>query len=341
MKYIKETKKPYISVIITAYNRKEYILEAFKSAINQTLDRDKYEIIVSKNFKDTDLDNYIRKNNGKLIYFKDRYIGEQLVDAIQHAQGEVICFLDDDDLFSKDKLKFVYSTFNKNKNISYLHNYEYFINNKGKILNIKFNKYKINKSFLLNRWNIEVLNLIKLEQNYDSIFNISSISLKKDNLIDYLIQLKRLNANTDGFMYFVSLNSKTNLYFCNQKLTYYRIHKSTSLNMTNYENYKNNLLREYERTYKSLIPLLDVFDNKAIKSYLLYWLREREMFYYFYKGNFRIKVTIDLIKNLPYMFFSIPKRAVLRSGQVLFYLVSPKKFRKFNYKVFKDNFIKS
>jgi len=34
---------PYISVIITAYNRKGFLLEAFNSALNQTLDRSKYE----------------------------------------------------------------------------------------------------------------------------------------------------------------------------------------------------------------------------------------------------------------------------------------------------------
>jgi len=39
---------PYISVIITAYNRKEFLLDAFNSALNQTLDRSKYEIIVTK-----------------------------------------------------------------------------------------------------------------------------------------------------------------------------------------------------------------------------------------------------------------------------------------------------
>ncbi len=341
MKYIsKRSKKPYISVIIRAYNRKEYLLEAFKSAINQTLDRDKYEIIVSKNFKDRDLDNYIRKNNGKLIYFKERNMGKHLANEIQYAQGEVICFLDDDDLFSKHKLKFVYSTFNKNKNICYLHNYEYFINDKGKILNINLNKYKINKSFLLSNKDKQKLKLIRIEQDYDPIFNMSSISVKKDSLVNYLGYIKKLTGNQDGFIYFIALNSKMDLYLCNKKLTYYRIHTSTSMDLTNYTNYKKKILRGYNRTYKSLIQLLDIFNNKAIRSYLIYWLREREIFYYFHKGNFRIKVTINLIKNLPYMFFSIPKRAILRSEQVLFYLLSPEKFRKFDYNIFKDNLIK-
>ncbi|MEM3811936.1 MAG: glycosyltransferase [Thermoplasmata archaeon] len=57
----------YISVIITAYNRKEYLLDAIKSVINQTLNRGFYEIIVVKNFHDKDIDNYITENKVKEI----------------------------------------------------------------------------------------------------------------------------------------------------------------------------------------------------------------------------------------------------------------------------------
>jgi len=39
-----------ITVIITAYNRKEFLEDAIKSAINQTLPRKYYEIIVVKIF---------------------------------------------------------------------------------------------------------------------------------------------------------------------------------------------------------------------------------------------------------------------------------------------------
>lgn len=43
--------KPFISVIVTAYNRKQFILEALNSIVNQTLSKDKYEVIVTKNFE--------------------------------------------------------------------------------------------------------------------------------------------------------------------------------------------------------------------------------------------------------------------------------------------------
>ncbi|MCW1293277.1 MAG: glycosyltransferase [Candidatus Parvarchaeota archaeon] len=65
----------YISVIVTAYNRKEFLLNALKSAVNQTLDRKFYEIIVVKNFNDNEIDNYIQQNNIKEINM-DGTVGE-------------------------------------------------------------------------------------------------------------------------------------------------------------------------------------------------------------------------------------------------------------------------
>ena len=53
---------PYISVIISAYNRKDFIMKAIESALDQDIDKSKYEIIVIKNFVDKDLDRFLKKN---------------------------------------------------------------------------------------------------------------------------------------------------------------------------------------------------------------------------------------------------------------------------------------
>ncbi|WP_290705506.1 glycosyltransferase, partial [Ferroplasma sp. Type II] len=63
---------PYISVIIVAYNRKNYIKQAIESVLNQTLNQNLYEIIVVKNFEDMEIDDFINKNNIKNIYTVDQ-----------------------------------------------------------------------------------------------------------------------------------------------------------------------------------------------------------------------------------------------------------------------------
>jgi Glycosyl transferase family 2. len=42
--------KPFISVIITAFNRDTFLKDAIESALKQTLDKKVYEVIVVKNF---------------------------------------------------------------------------------------------------------------------------------------------------------------------------------------------------------------------------------------------------------------------------------------------------
>jgi len=52
-------KKPFISAIITAYNRREFIRDAVNSVINSVLPEDEYEIIVVKNFRDKYVDSIV------------------------------------------------------------------------------------------------------------------------------------------------------------------------------------------------------------------------------------------------------------------------------------------
>ena len=114
-------KKPYISVIITAYNRKEFLKEAVNSVLDQTLDKDIYELIVIKNFI-TEFDQEWKSRGIKLIYKPVGSIGDFLYTGVSHSRGSIISFLDDDDTFAKNKLKIIYNEFSKNPSIVYYHN---------------------------------------------------------------------------------------------------------------------------------------------------------------------------------------------------------------------------
>jgi Glycosyl transferase family 2. len=64
--------KPYISIIIPSHNRnrKRYLLEAVKSALNQDLFHDLYEIIVVKYYNEKDLDKQLEEWGVKNIFLK-------------------------------------------------------------------------------------------------------------------------------------------------------------------------------------------------------------------------------------------------------------------------------
>ncbi len=212
---MEEDKLPYISVIITAYNRKEFLLNAIKSALNQTTDKKYYEIIVIKNFTDENIDDFINKNNIKNILM-DGTVGEFLAKGISEANGEIISFLDDDDLFFENKLEVVYNKFKKDNNIVYYHNSCIPINKNMKNVNIDF-----------------------MPTTPD--FNMSSISIKKS--IVKINKANKINMSQDILMYLYALESNKKILIEEEKLTYYMVHDSaTNIVSNNFEEYRKFVL---------------------------------------------------------------------------------------------------
>ena len=323
---------PYISVIITAYNRKDYLLDAFNSAINQTLDRKKYEIIVSQNFKYQKIDNFIKKNEGRLIYFEGGNIGKQLIEAIKQSRGKIISFLDDDDLFEKNKLLTVYNIFNKNKNLGFLHNAAYYINNNNRLLSAPLDKHVKNCKTILTHNNITTLKLLRVEHDCIPV-NMSRITIKKSLLLGFLNTLKKIHSSQDFFFYFVALASLPSSYlvFLDKKLTRFRVHESASFSTNNYETFKNKICFNYETFKKVCILLEGYIEDKRIKKYIEISMREGLIDYTFYSSNHRLVALSSYFKNFIYNFILNPRLTVLRGLQVVFYILAPEKFRRFNY----------
>jgi len=325
---------PYISVVITSYNRKEFLLEAFNSALNQTLDRDKYEIIVTKNFTDDKMDNYIKKNGGKLVFFEGWSIGKRIADASKYAKGEVVCFLDDDDLFMKEKLEYIYNAFLENKNLIYVNNARIYIDDKGKHLNkspFKFEKRE--KDITIKDFNKKPVELLKIQQYANPWSNSSSIAIRNVILKRFRNALYSVNFAPDLFYYFISLISG-DLLISNHALTKYRVHNSISNSIINYESYKKTALK-FEFESKDMVNIIlsktKAKINKGLQKYFYIFSKDQEITYLFYAGNYRKKVLLDYLRILPYIIRAFPKSAILRGLQVAFYIVAPKRFRRFNY----------
>jgi len=329
--YIMEN-NPYISVIITAYNRKEFLLDAFNSALNQTLDRSKYEIIVTKNFTDDKIDNYIKENGGKLIFFEEGGIGERVADALKYAKGEVICFLDDDDLFMKDKLEYIYNVFLENKNLVYVNNARIYIDDKGNYLNKSLSKFeKRERDIIIKDFNKDPVTLLKIQQNTNPWSNSSSIAVKKFILNRFENALRNINFVPDLFFYFISLISG-DILISNQALTKYRVHESTSLSIKSYESYRQTVLKSDSRDVVNIILSKTKSKvGKGLQKYFYIFSKDQEITYLFYAGNYRKKVLLDYFQIFPYIIRAFPKSTILRGLQVAFYIVAPEKFRIFNY----------
>ncbi len=98
---------PLISVLIPAYNAEKYIGRALRSILNQTLGKDRFEVIVV-NDASTDRTAFALDlfNKDVVILHNEKNLGlpASLNKAIHHARGKYIIRMDADDYVSADYL---------------------------------------------------------------------------------------------------------------------------------------------------------------------------------------------------------------------------------------------
>lgn len=101
-------KKPRVSVIIPAYNSAQYIAETLNSAVKQRF-REHEIIVVNDGSPDTkDLEFAIGPQLENITYIHQRNAGAGVArnTGIEHARGEIIAFLDADDIWAPEFLSY-------------------------------------------------------------------------------------------------------------------------------------------------------------------------------------------------------------------------------------------
>ncbi len=113
--------KELITIIITTYNRPEFLERAIKSALNQTYKNIEI-LVVDDNAKLKEAREETAKivasfENVKLIKNKENLGGGlSRNEGIKHANGKFIAFLDDDDEFIEDKIQKQYNCWKNSEN---------------------------------------------------------------------------------------------------------------------------------------------------------------------------------------------------------------------------------
>ncbi|MCL4334997.1 MAG: glycosyltransferase family 2 protein [Candidatus Thermoplasmatota archaeon] len=215
-----------LSVIVMAYNRKQYLLDALKSVINQDYPRESYEVIVSKNYADSDVDKFIQDNGMKSLTVGNVSQGEQLAIALNVAQGDIICLLDDDDEFTAKKLSTVERVFSEQRDLIYLHN-EYKTKRNENLIS-KYKYKHLRKDLVVNAMTFSDYSKIL---RFGFLTNNSSISFKKCALLSHLDLIRKFNSRLDFTIFMLVMNQKGKMGFIGDCLTIYRIHESETHKM--------------------------------------------------------------------------------------------------------------
>ena len=228
------TDQPYISVIVTAYNRRKYLPFALRSLEAQTLPRDRFEVIVVKNFEDKESDSIISRNGWKDVYNDDPYHGRMVLAGLEESRGEVIAFLDDDDMYANNRLEEIYKAFALYDRLVYFHNSQTIIDDKGNLLErpplsknlvggtpIIVDVDKLRR--LAKKYNVSVFDLA-LKVRANAWYNNSSAAVRRGVLEADAHLLRELLAVLDAFALASSLRAGGLLYFTDERLTLYRVH---------------------------------------------------------------------------------------------------------------------
>lgn len=254
---------PYISVVVTAYNRREFIQEAVQSALDQTLDKEKYEIIVIKNYLDNKIDEFLKEKDVLNIYSDERLWGQVIGIGIQEAHGEVISFLDDDDIFLPFKLKEVYNVFRQNDNIAY---FRHEIIKTRNIEDVNAQLKEIDrvgagkKNFQVSDLDSE-RTVFHIERKL-GIWNMSSISIRRKLYLPFQRDL-RLNMGIDLYLFFFAplLNDTAILCFQTKPLSIYRVHDSwigykSNITMSEFLMKNSEISRDVVSSYENFINII-------------------------------------------------------------------------------------
>ncbi|MFP3317333.1 MAG: glycosyltransferase family 2 protein [Candidatus Nanopusillus sp.] len=263
--------KNLISVIVTAYNRRKYLPFALKSLEKQTLPKEMFEVIVVKNFEDNISDEIISRNKWKNIVTDEKSLSSKIAIGFKESKGDIITFLEDDDLYREDRLAKVYETFNKFNDLIYFHNSQVIIDENGNRLKdpiyqdlkpkIKNILIPNDKNFIIKTSTLKNIAKFAKMNPYDFLFfyitdkgyyNNSSIAIKRDIINKYIELFKKIIIALDKFFYTISLASEGSIFFTDDELTYYRVHKESHSTFHRFDQKYHNKLYYYKITLRTL-----------------------------------------------------------------------------------------
>jgi glycosyltransferase involved in cell wall biosynthesis len=129
---------PLVSILINNYNYGRFLAEAIDSALSQTYSN--IEVIVVDDGSSDNSHEIIKSYGDKIIPILKENGGQASAfnTGFAASQGEIICFLDSDDLFLPEKVAEVVQVFEKHQNIGWcFHDLEFLSKNPDSLVQVK------------------------------------------------------------------------------------------------------------------------------------------------------------------------------------------------------------
>lgn len=222
---------PEITVMVVAHNRRDFVAEALGSVVAQDLDPDLFEVVFCTNVPRESLGSEVLRGRVARLDLPEGSWGEWIRAALPQCHGDILCFLDDDDLFEPGKLSSVRSAFRQYPSIGYYHN---------RIRRFTHGSLRSDVRFGGPRPGPEGPDCGLVEDRRKSRalinrlfwkaagFNASAIAVRRDLLESLGSLFPQLEVGHPLALFYAGAISHRDLYFDPAALTRYRIHSTNS-----------------------------------------------------------------------------------------------------------------
>jgi len=297
-----------VSVIIPTHNQPEFTAEAVESVKKQTYRN--YEIIIVDDGSDSENSRKLRKTAeaAAAVYVYQENAGPACArnTGIRAAAGELIAFLDSDDLWEPEMLSEALDFFKNNPHIDVVHSNLVFEKD-SRVIDEKFDENMFNHQ----GWIFEESLLM------NSRIFLSGLILKKKVLEDVGLFNEELYTAEDNNI-IIRIAKKYEIGYIDRKLLIRRIHDTNmSLNKTGCSGTLKNL-EDIERRYPELANS-KVMKKAYEKRYLIYafshfrnYIECKKARKYFFKV---LKLNIMNNKALIYCFFTFLPKDFITAGR--------------------------
>ncbi|WP_096230370.1 glycosyltransferase family 2 protein [Thermoanaerobacterium sp. RBIITD] len=206
-----------VTAIITSYNSNEnFLKQAIESVVNQTYSN--LEVILVDDGSTNNVAKKIAKlyPNIKYIYQSNRGLASARNTGINNSKGELICFLDDDDIWEKDKVSRQVNFFNavikNDSSLGLIFTYQKNIDEKNNFIGTV---EKNADGFVFDK----IL--------FGNIIGAPSSVMIKREVFEYVGLFNEEFRYAEDIELWYRITRKYNIYSLNEYLLYYRVRKNS------------------------------------------------------------------------------------------------------------------
>ena len=220
---------PDVAVVVGAFSRRQFILDAVRSALVQARDGLTLEVVAVVNFRDPALEREL-SDRGVRVRFDPRPGLERWIDAARSTRAPLVAFLDDDDLFDARRLSRAVEAFRSHPDVGFYRNRVYLVTPEGRVDTDWTRWGRLYRDSRLDRTGPQLLARAEVRERLPQLleihgsFNSSTMVLRREILDRPGFDALRGGRQFDLALFVQAVVSGKSLYLDSERLTGYRRH---------------------------------------------------------------------------------------------------------------------